>query len=118
MPETRDRAPLAWRIAVELLAWYSAAGLFIAAYVALTGGRPDGALPHLRLVTEAVLALAAARVALSALLPARLARVASTVLAISAFATLVTYYVVEIVALRSWGRVLTWDLLVFHGRGT
>jgi glucan phosphoethanolaminetransferase (alkaline phosphatase superfamily) len=100
------------------LAWYCAAGLFLAAYVGLLGGRPAGILPHLRLVTEAVLIVAALRVALSAVLPARAARVMSTGLVVAAFAVLAIYYVLQVVSLRSWGRVITWDLIVSHGRGT
>jgi len=76
MPEVRGQ--LARRMAWEALAWYSVAGLFLAAYVGLLGGRPAGVLPHLRLVTEAVLVLAALRVALSAVLPPRAASVMST----------------------------------------
>src|SRR5258706_5238766 len=116
MPEVRGQ--LARRVAWEVLAWYCVAGLFLAAYVGLLGGRLAGVLPHLRLVTEAVLVLAALRVALSAVLPPRAARVMSTGIAVAAFAVLVAYYVLEAMSLRSWGRVITWDLIISHGRGT
>ena len=116
MPEVRGQ--LARRMAWEALGWYSVAGLFLAAYVGLLGGRPAGILPHLRLVTEAVLILAALRIALSSVLPPRAARGMSTGIAVAAFAVLVAYYVLEAMSLRSWGRVITWDLIISHGRGT
>jgi glucan phosphoethanolaminetransferase (alkaline phosphatase superfamily) len=114
----RGHGALGRRVAIEALAWCCAAGLFIAAYVGVLGGRPDGILPHLRLVAEAVLALAAIRVGFSAVLPPRIARVVSTALAMTGFAILVAYYLLEVIALKSWGRVITWDLIVAHGRGT
>ena len=107
MPEACG--PLARRVAWEVLAWYAASGFFLAAYVGILGGRPAAILPHLRLVTEAVLALAAVRVALSAVLPPRGARIASTVLALGCFSALLFYYVLITVSLRSWGRVMTWE---------
>jgi glucan phosphoethanolaminetransferase (alkaline phosphatase superfamily) len=116
MPELRGG--LALRIAAEALAWYALAGLFLAIYAGFLGGPGAAALPHLRLVTEAFLLLAAVRVALTAVLPLRAARAASTALAVAAFAVLVGYYAIQVMSLRSWGRVLTWDLMVSHGRGT
>jgi glucan phosphoethanolaminetransferase (alkaline phosphatase superfamily) len=116
MPESGGR--LALRVAAEALAFYAAAGMFLAAYVGLLGGSWESVLPHLRLLTEAWLAVAAIRVVLAALLPLRAARVASTTLAVGAFAVLVTYYAIQVMSLRSWGRVLTWDLMLSHGRGT
>jgi hypothetical protein len=75
------------RAAFELLAWYSAAALFLAAYVGELGGSPAAVWPHLRIVTEGVVALAALRVAASAVLAPRPARAVSTLLALAAFAT-------------------------------
>ncbi|HUQ27136.1 MAG TPA: sulfatase-like hydrolase/transferase [Usitatibacter sp.] len=107
MPEARGG--LARRAALEAMAWYAAAALFLAAYVGIMGGRPAAVLPHLRLVTEAFLALAAARIALSAVLPPHGARIASTALALTGFGALLFYYVLISVSLRSWGRVMTWE---------
>lgn len=106
------------RAAFELLAWYSAAALFLAAYVGEPGGSPAAVWPHLRMVTEGVVGLAALRVAASAVLPPRAARAVSTLLALAAFATVLLYYGVVAGSLRSWGRVITWDLIASHGRGT
>src|SRR5256885_15734638 len=107
MPEARGQLPR--RMAGEALAWYAAAGLFLAAYIGVLGGRPQVILPHLRIATEALVALAALRIVLSAVLPARVARVASTVVALAGFSTLLFYYVLITVSLRSWGRVMTWE---------
>ena len=97
------------RMALEALAWYAAVGVFLAAYVGVLGGRPEAVLPHLRLVTEAYLALAAVRIAASAVLPSRAAAIASTLVALTGFAVLIAYYLLISVSLRSWGRVMTWE---------
>ena len=114
MPEAGHA--LARRAALELVAWYSAAALFLAAYVVQFGNDPASIRPHLRLLTEAVVGLAALRVAASAVFP-RAGQAVSTLVALAAFAALVFYYLIEVMMLRSWGRLITGDLIVSHGSG-
>ena len=113
MAEARRGSPFVGA-ALEAVAWFALAGAFLATYVR-SGASASSIVPHLHLVADLAIALAALRVlvALSPL-PRALARGLSTGLLFAAWTSLALLYIAAIVGLRSWGRVTTWELIVSY----
>ena len=107
-------ARIVGRIAIEAAAWYAMAGAFLASYVGL--GAPAASIAaHLHVVTAFVVALACVRIVLCAMrLPQPVFRVLSSILLLVPFATLLLYYCLVLVGVRSWGRVVTWDMVASY----
>src|ERR1700674_136763 len=114
MSEVRA-ARIAGRIAIEAAAWYATAGAFLAFYVGRAGAPAASIAAHLHIVTDFVIALACVRIALCAMgLPRPFFRVVSSILLLVPFATLLLYYCLVLVGVRSWGRVVTWDMIASY----
>lgn len=101
-------------LAIESLVWLLPVSGFLVAYAGHAEGGPQAALPHLAVLAIGFVALAGLRLVLWRWLPAPAARA----LVASAFATafwfLVAYYALVLVGLSSWGRVVTWTLIVAY----
>jgi glucan phosphoethanolaminetransferase (alkaline phosphatase superfamily) len=103
-------------LALDVLAWHALPAVFLFLYVSGNFLAADAVVPHLRVVWLALLPLAVLRlgVALSGL-RARAARVASSLAASLLLALMLSYYVLVLIGLHSWGRVVSWDLVVSYG---
>jgi len=114
MPDGRGRR-IVVGAAVEAAVWYGAALAFLAAYVGIFHAPAASVLPHLHLLTDGILALALARLALASLpLPRRGLRALSAVLLTAAFAALLLFYGLALLGLKSWGRITSWELVATY----
>jgi glucan phosphoethanolaminetransferase (alkaline phosphatase superfamily) len=107
----------AGRLALDIALWCAAPAAFLLAYVCLYGAPGSAVLPHLRLILDALLAVALCRLVLAILLARapRALRAASAVLLAAALTPLLLYYALVLVGLRSWGRVVSWELIASYG---
>src|SRR5215471_14950457 len=111
-----SRASLLGRLAGDLCAWLLLVALFLAFYVEAFGLPGAAVLPHICIVATLWLALAVVRI-LSAFLPWRRASLWVSAFALAAAATtVILYYALVLVGLKSWNRVITWDLIRTYAR--
>jgi arylsulfatase A-like enzyme len=76
----------------------------------------DAVAPHLRIVISLLLALAVFRLTLSlAGLNAVAARAVTALAASALLAVMLSYYLLALIGLQSWGRVVSWDLIAAYG---
>lgn len=108
------RSRLLGRLAVEIAVWYGIVAAFLLIYVGGIGVPSASIAPHLRVVTDAFLALGFARLALIAARPSLGPRIFSSLLFLAAVASLVLFYAAALVGLKSWGRVTTWELVTSY----
>jgi glucan phosphoethanolaminetransferase (alkaline phosphatase superfamily) len=112
---SEGRASIVGRIAIEAAAWYTIAGIFLAAYVGLAAAPLASVAAHLHIVTDCIIALACVRIVLFATgLPRPVFRLASSILLLVPLAGLILYYALVLVGVRSWGRVVTWDMVASY----
>jgi glucan phosphoethanolaminetransferase (alkaline phosphatase superfamily) len=107
-----DNARIARRIALDVAVWYSIPVCFLVAYV-IGFAQPAAAIgPHLLLVTLPFIVLQTARLLLQRLtLRMRLQRLLIALLATALVGLLLTYYLLVIVGLKSWGGVVGWEVI-------
>jgi glucan phosphoethanolaminetransferase (alkaline phosphatase superfamily) len=107
-----DKARIARRIALDVAVWYSIPACFLVAYV-IGFAQPAAAIgPHLLLVTLPFIVLQTARLLLQRLtLRMRLQRLLIALLATALVGLLLTYYLLVIVGLKSWGGVVGWEVI-------
>lgn len=75
---------------------------------------PAAIAPHLHLVGLTLLAVVLLRLTVTTLLPARLSRFLAALGTTSALFSIALYYALVLIGLRSWGRVLSWDLFTSY----
>jgi glucan phosphoethanolaminetransferase (alkaline phosphatase superfamily) len=107
-----DRAQLARRFALDIAVWYSMPVCFLLAYV-IAFAQPASAVgPHLLLVTLPFIVLQTARLLLQRLTPhVRLQQLLIALLATVFSSLLLTYYLLVVVGLKSWGGVVSWEVI-------
>ncbi len=103
-------------VVVDVLAWYAMPAVFLFLYVGRHYLPAEAIVPHLRVVCLTLLALVTFRLglALAGLRPAR-ARIAAALAASLLLSLMLAYYVLLLVGLQSWGRVVSWDLITSYG---
>ena len=108
--------PRLWgRLVAEAAVWYALVGAFLLVYVGSVGAPAASIVPHLRIVTDAFLAIGFARIALVATHPPSAPlRLLSSFLFVAAVAALLLFYAAALVGLKSWGRVTTWELIASY----
>lgn len=98
------------RLAADFGLWLLAATVFLSLYVGSYSLPATAVLPHLHLVVTLWLAVVAFRMLVQALPGRRTALWASSLAAAIGLLTLLSYYALVIIGLRSWGRVITWEI--------
>jgi hypothetical protein len=103
-------------VVLDVLAWQAMPALFLFLYVSRNYLPAEAVGPHLRVVWLALMGLVAVRlgIALSGLRPAA-ARTAAALAASLLLALMLAYYVLVLVGLQTWGRVVSWDLIAGYG---
>lgn len=108
----RDTVRLVRRIGLDVVAWYSLPACFL--FVYLTGfAQPASAIwPHLLVVSLPFIVLQASRL-LFQRLTARicLQRLLTASLATALLGSLLIYYLLVIIGLKSWGGVVAWEVI-------
>lgn len=103
------------RLGLDVILWYCAPSVFLLVYVNRFLVSADAVLPHYFLVTLTLLTLALTRVMLSRLIPAEAtARLVSSMVAALLVGTMILYYGLVLIGLHSWGRVISWQLIVTY----
>jgi hypothetical protein len=93
-------------IGLDVLAWHALPAVFLFLYVSGNFLPADSVVPHLRVVWLALLPLVVLRLGVVLLgLRAGAARVASSLAASLLLALMLSYYVLVLIGLHSWGRV-------------
>jgi len=107
-----EAARIARRFGLDVAIWYSIPAAFLIAYV-IGFARPASAIgPHLLLVTLPFIGVQTARLLLQRLpLQVRLQRLLISLLAAALVSLLLTYYLLVIVGLKSWGGVVAWEVI-------
>jgi glucan phosphoethanolaminetransferase (alkaline phosphatase superfamily) len=99
---------IAGRLALDVAAWYLLPAAFLALAVAWRFLPAEAVAPHLRVMLMPLLALFLFRLAVAS-------RLAAALLTAALLAVMLAYYALVLVGLRSWGRVITWDLMKSYG---
>ena len=103
-------------LAMDSIFWLGMPAVFL--FVCIDGHLlPAGAVaPHLRIVISLLLGLAVFRLTLSvAGLNAAAARAASALAASAMLAVMLSYYLLTVIGLQTWGRVVSWELIASYG---
>ena len=98
----------------EALFWYAPALAFLAVYVIAYAVPPAVVWPHLHVVTLVLALFFGARLLASRVLPPRVAFAFSTLFSALLVQSVVGYYLLVLVGLESWGRVITQELLLSY----
>jgi glucan phosphoethanolaminetransferase (alkaline phosphatase superfamily) len=110
-PEMVRKKILSW-IALDVLVWTSFPSLFLLFYVYYQSAPVEAVWPHLRVVLLLLFSLAIVRFVLFKVIRnTSVAQVAAAIFSSFLFATLLLYYIVVSVGLRSWGQVISLSLL-------
>jgi glucan phosphoethanolaminetransferase (alkaline phosphatase superfamily) len=100
------------RFGLDVALWYFVPACFLCAYVLLFAQPSRAVGPHILLVTPPLLVLAALRLLLHRLTSRdRLRNVLVAMLMTLLFGLLLTYYVLVLVGLKSWGGVVAWNVI-------
>lgn len=103
------------RVGMDVAVWCCIPSVFLFFYVHFHAISSDAIGPHLYLVLISLLSLTLIRLTLCRLIPGR--RVAHTVTSCVISAVLMSmllYYVLVLVGLGSWARVISWDLITSY----
>jgi glucan phosphoethanolaminetransferase (alkaline phosphatase superfamily) len=104
------------RFALDLVAWCCIPAAFLFVCVSRHLLPAEAVIPHLRFVMLPLLALELLRLILSAAgLRAGVVRLAAALAAGLLLTVMIAYYVLVVVGLQSWGRVVSWDLITSYG---
>lgn len=101
------------RIGLDIALWYCAPAAFLALYV-LRYSKPAAAIaPHLHAISLPLIALLAIRIGLAAVFRHRRRAYlfAATLVTALFVAALLVYYALVLIALRSWGDVIAWNVI-------
>jgi len=113
MPEPR-RHYIAFRLGAEVLFWLCLPAVFLAIYVQHFGAPTTAVFPHLGIVGLLFLILALLRLSISRWIPNTPGRWMAAVLTTTLGANMLLYYVLVLVGLDSWGRVISWGLITTY----
>jgi glucan phosphoethanolaminetransferase (alkaline phosphatase superfamily) len=103
-------------LALDLLAWCCMPAAFLFVCVSRHLLPAEAVIPHLRLVMLPLLGLALLRLMLSAAgLGVGAVRLAAALAAAVLLTVMASYYVLVVIGLQSWGRVVSWDLITSYG---
>lgn len=103
-------------LAMDVLAWHCMPAAFLFVYLDRHFLPADAVGPHLRVVWWLLLGLALFRLVVSLSgISAAAARVATSLAASALLALMLSYYVVVLIGLQSWGQVVSWDLITSYG---
>lgn len=103
-------------LAMDVVAWHCMPAAFLFVYVDRHLLPADAIGPHLRVVWLLFLGLVLFRLVVSLSgISAAAARVATSLAASVLLALMLSYYVVVLIGLQSWGRVVSWDLITSYG---
>lgn len=103
-------------LAMDVVAWYCMPAAFLFVSVDRHLLPADAIGPHLRVVGLLFLGLVLFRLVFSSSgISAAAARVATSLAASVLLALMLSYYVVVLISLQSWGRVVSWDLITSYG---
>jgi hypothetical protein len=101
-------------LALDLAAWYAVPAAFLWIYVHGYMAPAEAVAPHLRIMLVPLVALAVLRLILAAFAPPRAARLASAMAAAALLWVMVAYYLLVLIGLQSWGRVVSWDIIASY----
>lgn len=108
----RPAHPL-FRFVLDVVAWYALPVIFLFIYVLRYSVSSESVLPHLYLVTLALLGLTLVRLASFRLVPGEaLARLVASAAASTLLFVMIAYYGLVLAGLESWGRVISWELIM------
>lgn len=111
----RPAAGLLLSLALELAVWGGLTAGFLYLYVVRYSISAAAIEPHAGLVLLVFLAVALVRLTLARLAPGRgWSRIAATLAFAGVLGVLAAYYALVLVGLQSWGRVVTWELMVSY----
>lgn len=103
-------------LAVDLLAWHCMPAVFLFVYVDRHFLPAQAVAPHLRVVGLLLLGLALFRLILVLSgITAAAARAATALAASALLGLMLSYYLLVLIGLQSWGRVVSWDLITSYG---
>lgn len=107
-----SRRPWLFTLGAEALVWFGAAIGFLWVYASFPGHTPAAAWHHLGLLSATLTVFVVVRVALWRWVPIEgLARWLGSFLGALLLLLLLTYYVLVIGGMHSWGRVVSWPLI-------
>lgn len=98
-------------LAIELLAWLGPALAFLYVYVGHFGANEASIRAHVALLGSVALVTVAIRLVLWRWAPVRLAKWLASLLLCGVIGVFIIYYLVVLVGLQSWGRVVTSHLI-------
>jgi glucan phosphoethanolaminetransferase (alkaline phosphatase superfamily) len=108
----REKAQVLRGFGLDVALWYSLPACFLITYITYLGQPAAAVGPHLLLVTLPFLVLQTSRLLLQRLTNrVRLRQVLTAVVATTLIAILITYYLLVIVGLKSWGGVVARDVI-------
>ncbi len=109
----RPRATPIWRtLAAELLFWYSIPTVFLLIYLRMSSASVQSVIPHYLVFTVPLAAVLLTRTLLARLWPDSAAsRLAAAILNAAFLESLLIYYTLVLVGLRSWGGVVAWGVI-------
>ena len=102
-------------VVLDVLAWQAMPAMFLFLYVSRNYLPAEAIVPHLRVALLALIALVTVRLGLALVLRPAGARVAAALAASLLLALMLAYYVLVLVGLQTWGRVVSWDLITSYG---
>jgi len=101
---------------MEVLAWHCIPAAFLFVYVHRHFMPADAVGPHLRIVWLLLLAFTLFRLTVFfSGASAAAARVASALVGSALLSLMLSYYLLVLIGLQSWGRVVSWDLITSYG---
>ncbi|HYL87554.1 MAG TPA: sulfatase-like hydrolase/transferase [Burkholderiales bacterium] len=100
---------------LDLAAWCALPAAFLTLYVRNFLEPVDAVVPHLRLVLALFVAFALLRLLLWRFVHETAGRLGAALAGSALLAVLLAYYVLVLVGLQFWGRVVSWDLIRTYG---
>src|ERR1700755_1085620 len=99
-------------LGLDVVLWYLLPACFLITYVVYLGQPAAGVGPHLLLITLPLLLLQTLRLVLQRLsVSEHLRQWVTTAVATALLGLLLTYYLLVIVGLKSWGGVVAWEVI-------
>ena len=105
-------APIARRLLAELLFWYSIPTLFLLFYLHMSPATVQAVVPHYLVFTAPLATVLLTRVLVARLSPGSTgSRFIAAILIAALLESLIIYYTLVLVGLRSWGGVVAWGVI-------
>ena len=97
-----------------VLLWFAPASFFLSLLLYKYGGRGEGAILHLQIVGVLLLLVTCIRSVCYRWLPERVAALAGALVYAGVLSVLLAYYVIALVGLDGWGRLVSWALVATY----